>query len=329
MHLHHEHLDSAKSTFSSPVSRESACVQRRKSLCFGVGNEDNMATHDDCLGDAEMLRTLMIASYPDPPYTGESLLRRPSTASSSSEGSATGSHTPASSVYSEDFKQQLDVAASGKPWQKSTVIHEEEAGPSRPSSPSSEAASPPRLSTGERMATATMTQEAPTTPPDSPAAQPRRALQPVEYELPYSHETMPWDRFYSARPEYPPSLFELFLDYHRGPLDTLHDLAAGSGLAADGLLTALSHRSGHPHGGGGEGRILPRTILSDPGGENVGIATRFMGARHPSAALECWEARGEDQDMFLVPNSVDMYASFFLFRLIIGCRVFGGVPTDD
>lgn len=126
---------------------------------------------------------------------------------------------------------------------------------------------------------------------------PEKILQPVEYASPYSHPSMPWDRFYSSRPAYPASMFDLWLSYHAGPLATVHDLGAGSGLAADGLLTA-ARTYGLSQ--------MPHTILSDPGRSNLEIAARFMTARHPYTTIDCWQARGEDQAEFLPPGSLDM-----------------------
>lgn len=221
--------------------------------------------------------------------------RHSSVSSEDSWQSATGLRTPASSLYSEDFDTEI------KTRQKSTVIHEE----SETSTESLDATTLAALSRSK--------ETSPATPPESPVLPPadlmnnqsqsKRALQAVEYDLPYTHPTMPWDKFYSSRADYPDSMFESFLKYHQGPLSVLHDLGAGSGLAADGLLSAL--RRSQPHEA--SAIKLPRTILSDPGEENIGITSRFVHARHSDVVMECWQARGEDQEQFLAPGSVDMY----------------------
>lgn len=212
--------------------------------------------------------------------------------------------TPATSVYSEDFEAEqerqskaADLAARMKQSHKATVIHEEV-----------EYAIDPAYACGDEReedekgtpATVVVTPAEEMDSPTLPASpEPLRVLQPVEYDLPYTHPEMPWDKFYSSRANYPRSMFDTVLNYHRGPLDVMHDLGAGSGLAADGLLNAISARQGGI-------KMLPRTILSDPGQENLGITARFITARQPGAQLECWQARGEDQDTFLIPSGVDV-----------------------
>lgn len=240
--------------------------------------------------------------------------RRQSSISSedSWQSSASSARTPASSLYSEDFETEY------KPRQKSTVIHEEAETATEESTSDTARRPPPPSQSNNTSGIAP-----PATPPESPilppadliSHHPKRVLQAVEYDLPYTHPTMPWDKFYSSRADYPDSMFESFLKYHQGALDVLHDLGAGSGLAADGLLSAL-RRTHHARGASPSGSSsssfpslkLPRTILSDPGEENLGITSRFVHARHPDVAMECWQARGEDQDQFLAPASVDMYA---------------------
>lgn len=209
--------------------------------------------------------------------------------------------TPATSVNSEDFEadqerhsKMSDLAARTRHSHKETVIHEEAECAPDPSGARDEE----HLEARENHNKCTPADEMDSpTLPASP--EPLRVLQPVEYDLPYTHPDMPWDKFYSSRANYPRSMFDTALNYHRGPLDVLHDLGAGSGLAADGLLNAISARQG-------QDKILPRTILSDPGQENLGIATRFLAARQPGVQLECLQARGEDQDNFLISSGIDM-----------------------
>lgn len=271
------------------------------------------ASHEQDL-DSEMSRLSINSPTIDSSSQDELLLKTRRQSSVSSEDSwqsgAFSSRTPASSLYSEDFETEF------KPRQKSTVIHEEA-----------------ETAAELQIAAASTAAVPPTTPPESPilppddliANHPKRVLQAVEYDLPYTHPTMPWDKFYSSRADYPNSMFETFLKYHQGPLDVLHDLGAGSGLAADGLLSALQRQrrqrrttdaqqqQQHGHASANSASVvsaspkLPRTILSDPGRENLGITSRFVHARHPDVAMECWQARGEDQDQFLAPASVDMY----------------------
>lgn len=212
--------------------------------------------------------------------------RKQSTSSSEDDWYGTGPpSTPATSVFSEDLEfaertRHPKTPDTKRQGHRATVIYEEA---------EQEAEWDAKNIPAEAMDSPTL--------PGSP--EPMRVLQPVEYDLPYTHPGMPWDKFSSSRADYPRSMFNTFLAYHRGPLDVLHDLGAGSGLAADGLLNALRARQG-------EVKLLPRTILSDPGEENLGITTRFVAARQPGVHLECWQRRGEDQDRFLVPSGVDM-----------------------
>lgn len=268
-----------------------------------------MAAHHDLESGVRRL-TIHAAALDD--AADEVSTRRQSEASSEdSWQSPNGLHTPASSLFSEDFETEP------KPRQRSTVIHEEaESSASWSNSPGftmDALVAAERQEYGHGDEDEEGDETCPTTPPESPVLPPadivsaksKRVRQAVEYSLPYTHPTMPWDKFYSSRADYPSSMFESFLHYHRGPLDVLHDLGAGSGLAADGLLTAL--RSKSPTTARASPARLPRTILSDPGKENLSITARFVRARHPDVVTECWRARGEDQHQFLAPSSVDMY----------------------
>ncbi|KAJ4414282.1 hypothetical protein N0V82_008011 [Gnomoniopsis sp. IMI 355080] len=235
--------------------------------------------------------------------------RHSSVSSEDSWQSPSGLRTPASSLFSEDLE-----TTEPKPRQRSTVIHEEAENLADSTADDDD----PTAATAAELAARPRNNHeasAPATPPESPVLppadllnnnnnsnQPKRVLQAVEYDLPYTHPTMPWDKFYSSRADYPDSMFESFLKYHQGPLNVLHDLGAGSGLAADGLLSAM--RRSQPRDA--PTIKLPRTILSDPGEENLGITSRFVHARHSDVAMECWQARGEEQDQFLAPGSVDM-----------------------
>lgn len=276
------------------------------------------ASHDQDL-ESELSQLSLNSPTNDDSSSSDDFLKTRRQSSVSSEDSwqsyASSARTPASSLYSEDFETEY------KPRQKSTVIHEE--AETATESTSDTAAFTAKLPQDDTAAAAAAAP--PTTPPESPilppddlvANHPKRVLQAVEYDLPYTHPTMPWDKFYSSRADYPDSMFESFLKYHQGALDVLHDLGAGSGLAADGLLSAL-RRMHHARGDSASSSSsssssslikLPRTILSDPGEENLGITSRFVHARHPDVAMECWQARGEDQDQFLAPASVDMYVA--------------------
>lgn len=262
-----------------------------------------MATVDNLSSDINQLSIC-------PPEPGSSVsLRHPSTSSEGGWQSMRRSSTPASSVFSEDFDanqddhpKTADPKARTKQNQKAAVIYEE-----------GNSAAELADTLGETELTAyaegsKSPEELEALPfyhymdsPTLPISPSTRIRQPVEYELPYTHPNMPWDRLYSSRADYPRSMFTTFLNYHHGPLDTVHDLGAGSGLAADGLLSALRLRLGSANA-----QMLPRTILSDPGEANLAVSARFLTARQPGVPLECWPARGEEQDRFLVPSSVDL-----------------------
>lgn len=226
--------------------------------------------------------------------------------------------TPATSTYSSDseaepkrYPETADLASKARQSHK-TVIHEEVEQPTNGPDPPDFRTLEVQDDKGQEVAVAVTPAhevDSPTLPQETGfLSPPKRVLQPVEYDLPYTHPTMPWDKFYSSRADYPRSMFDAFLNYHRGPLDVLHDLGAGSGLAADGLLSALAARqrdNNHNHRKTNN-KFLPRTILSDPGEENLAITARFVTARQPGVQLECWQGRGEDQDDFLIPSGVDM-----------------------
>lgn len=253
--------------------------------------------------------------------------------------------TPATSVYSEDLEAEqerhakaaeLTVRTRQTTSHWATVIHEEAewADWAMPSSSPLDERAPARDDAGGgggcgggggdklrcTVLVTTTALDRPAEEMDSPtlpaSPAPPRVLQPVEYDLPYTHPDMPWDKFYSSRATYPRSMFDTVLSYHRGPLDVVHDLGAGSGLAADGLLSAIAARQSRTassndndnnnNKANSRPRELPRTILSDPGEENLGIAARFLAARQPGARLECWRACGEEQHTFLAPSAVDM-----------------------
>ncbi|KAK3312522.1 hypothetical protein B0H66DRAFT_570811 [Apodospora peruviana] len=77
-----------------------------------------------------------------------------------------------------------------------------------------------------------------------------------------------WDEYMAHRPPYPSSMWKLWLDYHRGPLEVAHDVGAGGGVAANDL----ANYSPLP---------IKRIYVSDPGQEHLAFAEKMLKQRHP------------------------------------------------
>jgi len=106
--------------------------------------------------------------------------------------------------------------------------------------------------------------------------------------LPFT-KVISWDEYMKHRPPYPPSMWKLWLDYHKGPLETIHDVGAGGGVASHDLATHTSAK---------------RIFLSDPGKEHLDFAERMLRERHPTVDFAFSNTPAEEP--WLEADSVDM-----------------------
>lgn len=112
-----------------------------------------------------------------------------------------------------------------------------------------------------------------------------------------------WDEYIKYRPPYPDSMYKMWLDYHNGPLNTMHDLGTGCGVGGVGLLRVAQAAHGTP---------IPHAIFSDPSASNVettrGLLTGTQDAPQQQqlagTRFEFHQQPGEAT--FLAPGSVDM-----------------------
>lgn len=113
--------------------------------------------------------------------------------------------------------------------------------------------------------------------------------------FPFALKADVWKHYLRSRPSYPDSLWQEWIEYHQGPLDTAHELGTGCGIGAGSLLSA-SYAKGQP---------IKSMILSDPSESNVNTAKELLNANdYPVTKLSFYQKMGEDS--FLEPGSVDM-----------------------
>lgn len=118
-------------------------------------------------------------------------------------------------------------------------------------------------------------------------------------QLPFTMSSAFWDQYLKYRPPYPDSLCRSWLDFHRGPLDAVHDLGTGCGIGAQCLLMAARER----------GKVIKRMYLSDPGATNLNFAAQALNnVTHPSTAFDFRQVKGESA--FLEPDSVDLVTAY-------------------
>lgn len=107
-----------------------------------------------------------------------------------------------------------------------------------------------------------------------------------------------WKFYLQHRPPYPDTQWAMWLDYHKGPLDVVHEVGTGCGVGMANFLQVAHAARGH---------TIQRAILSDPSESNV-VTTRamFTGAkdRFPGTAVEVHQQPAEAS--FLAPGSIDM-----------------------
>lgn len=107
-----------------------------------------------------------------------------------------------------------------------------------------------------------------------------------------------WDHYLQYRPSYPDSMWHSWLDYHRGPLDTIHEIGTGCGIGAASLLRVAQTR----------GAPIQHMILSDPSASNIATAQDLLpradiGASDSTRITYATQAA---EDTFLPPGSVDL-----------------------
>ncbi|TDZ16047.1 Methyltransferase [Colletotrichum orbiculare MAFF 240422] len=87
--------------------------------------------------------------------------------------------------------------------------------------------------------------------------------------------------YIAHRPPYPASMWELWTDYHQGPLASAHDIGAGSGNGAEGLLTHTTPQ-------------LERVVITEPRDVNVADCRARFRDRFPGTDFTFRTCRGED-----------------------------------
>lgn len=120
----------------------------------------------------------------------------------------------------------------------------------------------------------------------------------TEEKFAFSQPKNVWETYLKHRPPYPDSMFKMWLDYHNGPLNTIHELGTGCGVGAAGLLRVAQAVRGKP---------IPLAILSDPTAQNVATTRALLtsdDASNGATRFEFHQQPGEAT--FLAPGSVDL-----------------------
>ncbi|KAG8162902.1 hypothetical protein KVR01_007380 [Diaporthe batatas] len=113
--------------------------------------------------------------------------------------------------------------------------------------------------------------------------------------FPFALKLDVWKHYLRNRPSYPDSLWREWIEYHEGPLNTVHELGTGCGIGAASFLSN-SYAKSEP---------VKHMILSDPSESNIATARELVRADdYPDTRLSFHQHRGEDS--FLDPGSVDM-----------------------
>lgn len=99
-----------------------------------------------------------------------------------------------------------------------------------------------------------------------------------------------WDDYMEHRPAYAPSMWKLWLEYHQGPLSTIHDVGAGGGVAANDLAARVPD--------------VKHIYLSDPGQDHLDFASKMLTQGHPTVNFTFKNAVAEDA--WLEDASVDL-----------------------
>lgn len=120
-----------------------------------------------------------------------------------------------------------------------------------------------------------------------------------EYEVEPTAFSLPpnvWDHYIKHRPRYPSSVWNTWLDYHKGPLATAHEVGTGCGIGAANLMSAAKARN----------QPIQQIILSDPAESNVRTTRDLLQRENqfPDTTFTFYQKAGEDS--FLASGSVDM-----------------------
>lgn len=111
---------------------------------------------------------------------------------------------------------------------------------------------------------------------------------------PFSLTNHRWTHYLEHRPAYPDSLFNLWLDYHKGPLVSAHEIGTGCGIGAARFLDVATAK----------GKLVEHMILSDPAPSNVATTKQNLNSgQYPNIKFNFHQKKAEER--FLEPNSVD------------------------
>lgn len=122
---------------------------------------------------------------------------------------------------------------------------------------------------------------------------------------PYTMQASAWEHYLKYRPSYPDSMWSSWVSYHHGPLQTIHDIGTGTGLATRKMIEAA----------GEQGHDITRAHLSDPGESNLALAQRLLSSSSSSSSSHgprpppvdfTFHPHKIEQDAFLPPGSVDL-----------------------
>lgn len=104
-----------------------------------------------------------------------------------------------------------------------------------------------------------------------------------------------WENYLKYRPPYPDTQWEMWLDYHEGPLGVVHEIGTGCGIGMAKFLKVARAR----------GQPIGRAVLSDPSESNI-VTTKAMltNDRFPGVEFDLHQQPAEA--CFLESNSIDM-----------------------
>ncbi|PHH87719.1 hypothetical protein CDD83_8509 [Cordyceps sp. RAO-2017] len=83
-----------------------------------------------------------------------------------------------------------------------------------------------------------------TTRTDSNAARQALVERHEDVRYPFAFKSIDWDEYHVFRPAYPPSMWDMWMSYHRshgGRFEAAHDIGAGPGTAARALAHFFDH----------------------------------------------------------------------------------------
>lgn len=107
-----------------------------------------------------------------------------------------------------------------------------------------------------------------------------------------------WDMYLQYRPPYPDTQWQMWLDYHQGPLDVVHEIGTGCGVGMANFLQVASKSRGRS-------QPVRRAILSDPSQSNIlTVQATLPQDQYPRTAFALHQQPAEAS--FLAPGSVDM-----------------------